>query len=150
MSYNPALSGGDNAFCFLTGVTSAGNNNATPDTMEPGTTPWITLPPAATSAMSTTGAVLFRGVPSSSANCQARFGDSMTGSTAYYEQGNILVIPTNIAAGYGVERSDDEMVLYRSASASIKIQMLERLVASGVTGPSWESTYPRYFAFRMG
>ena len=148
MSYNPALSGGDNAFCFLTGVTSAGNNNATPDTMEPGTTPWITLPPAATSAMSTTGAVLLRGVPSSSAVCQARFGDSMTGTNDLYEQGNIFVIELSPTAGYGVERSDDEMVLYRSAAASIKIQELGRITA--IPGPSWESTYPRYFAFRMG
>ncbi len=148
MSYNPALSGGDNAFCFLTGVTSAGNNNATPDTMEPGTTPWITLPPAATSAMSTTGAVLLRGVPSSSAVCQARFGDSITGTNNLYEQGNIFVIQNISTAGYGVERSDDEMALYRSSSAVIKIQALERLTS--IAGPSWESSYARYFAFRMG
>lgn len=149
MSYNPALSGGDNAFCFLTGITSAAQNNATPDTMEPGTTPWLTLPPAATSAMSTSAPVLFRGVPSVTANCNARFGDFYQ-SSAYYEQGQILVIPTNIAAGYGVERSDDELVLYRSSSATIKIQWLERLVASGVNAPNWEQTYTRYFAFRMG
>ena len=147
MSYNPALSGGDNAFAFLTGVTSAGNNNATPDTMEPAATSWITLPPAATSAMSFNAAVLFRGVPSSSTDCMARFGDSGA-STSYFEQGNIMVIPLSPTAGFGVERSDDEMVLYRSSAAAVKIQMLERFTSQ--TGPSWESTYPRYFAFRMG
>ena len=146
MSYNPSLSGA-NAFCFLTGAKSAGNNNATPDTMEPANTSWVTLPPAATSSMSFSGSVLFRGVVSSSTECMARFGDVLA-TNSYYEQGNIANIPLISTAGYGAERSDDEMVLYRSGASSIRVESLERFTTQ--TGPSWESTYPRFFAFRMG
>ena len=147
MSYNPTLAS-ENAFAFLTGAKSAGNNNATPDTMEPANTGWLTLPAAATDGLALAGSVLLRGILSSTQLCQCRVGD-FNASSNFWEQANLKIVRSGFGDGTGAEVSDDEVVLQRE-NATVKIQMLERYSSLLYTGPSFDATYPRFIAWRMG
>ena len=147
MSYNPTLAS-ENAFAFLTGAKSAGNNNATPDTMEPANTGWLTLPGSATGGLALAGSVLLRGIVSSTLLCQCRVGDSNS-SSSFWEQANLKVVRSGTTDGTGAEVSDDEIILQRE-DATIKIQMLERYTSLNYQGPSFDATYPRFLAWRMG
>jgi len=147
MSYNPTLAS-ENAFAFFTGAKSAGNNNATPDTVEPANTGWVTLPGAATDGLALSGSVLFRGIVSSTLLCQCRVGDS-NASSNFWEQANLKIVRSGTGDGTGAEVSDDEIILQRE-DATVKIQMLERYTSLHYIGPSFDATYPRFIAWRMG
>jgi len=147
MSYNPTLVS-ENAFAFLTGAKSAANNNATPDTMEPANTGWLTLPAAATDGLALAGSVLLRGIVSSTLACQARIGDSNQG-TNFWEQANLKIVRVGTADGTGAEVSDDEIILQRD-NATVIIQMIEKYNSINYLGPNFDATYPRFIAWRMG
>lgn len=147
MSYNPTLAS-ENAFAFLTGAKSAANNNATPDAVEPANTSWLTLPGAATDGLALAGSVLLRGIVSSTQLCQCRVGDS-NASSNFWEQANLKVVRSGFGDGIGAEVNDDEVILQRE-DATIKIQKLENYSSQIYTGPSFDATYPRFIAWRMG
>lgn len=147
MSYNPTLAS-ENAFAFFTGAKSAANNNATPDTVEPANTGWVTLPGAATDGLALSGSVLFRGIVSSTLLCQCRVGDN-NASSNLWEQANLKIARSGFGDGLGAEVSDDEIILQRE-NATIKLQMLERYSSLIYTGPSFDAAYPRFIAWRMG
>jgi hypothetical protein len=145
MSYNPAIAS-ENAFAFLTG--SKSTSNATPDTMTPANTSWLTLPPTPADGLSFDGTVLLRGLVSSSQLCQCRVGD-FNAAANYWEQANLKIVRSGTTDGLGAEVNDDEIILQR-VNATVKIQMLERYSSFTYTGPTFEGTYPRFLAFRMG
>tara|TARA_R100000951_G_scaffold44372_2_gene37431 strand:- start:4059 stop:4505 length:447 start_codon:yes stop_codon:yes gene_type:complete len=147
MSYNPTLAS-ENAFAFLTGAKSAANNNATPDTVEPANTGWLTLPVAATDGLALAGSVLLRGIVSSTQACQARIGDNNQANNIW-EQANLKVARSGTTDGLGAEVSDDEIILQRD-DATVIIQMIEKYNnVLTAPGPSFDATYPRFIAWRM-
>jgi hypothetical protein len=129
MSYNAGLVT-SNAFALLTGAKS--QTNATPDTVEPAGTGWITVPAGATDGVAFTGAVLMRGILSSTA--------------AYWEQACFYVPTSDANRNWTGEMSDDELCFYRSSGATINVEMLERISSYS---PLFESTLPRFCVWRM-
>ncbi len=146
MSYNAGISGGDTAFALLTG--SKSTSNGTPDTVEPAGTSWITLPSGAADGVTFQGAVLMRGLPSSTTQCKGQIGDD--GSTDYWEHACLYIPRAGATDNLTGEMSDDEVTFYRSAGATIKLVIISQITGTYYPGISFDSVYPRYCAWRMG
>lgn len=142
MSYNAGLVT-SNAFALLTGAKS--QTNATPDTVEPAGTGWITVPAGATDGVAFTGAVLMRGILSSTAATKGRIGDD-NDTSSYWEQACFYVPTSDANRNWTGEMSDDELCFYRSSGATINVEMLERISSYS---PLFESTLPRFCVWRM-
>lgn len=147
MSYNAGISGGDTAFALLTG--SRTTTNGTPDTVEPVGTSWITPPSGVADGVTFQGAVLMRGLPSSTTACKGQIGDD--GSSDYWEHACLYIPRAGTTDNLNGEMSDDEVAFYRASGATVKIVVIaETTSGSTYPGISFDSVYPRFCVWRMG
>ena len=145
MSYSPLLHN-DQSMVLLTGVQST--TNASPTTSSVAV-PWITLPPTNTDGISFDAPVLVRGVIATTNAARGRAGD-YNDQGNYKEQAAVVCIRTNVNDALYAEISDDEVVFYRSSSSTIKPVAIGEWIGSGYSGMSFDSTYTRYLAMRLG
>ena len=150
MSYNPSLVG-QNAMALLTGaIDPNGATNASPDTVEPVDTAWLTLPQNATQGVNFSSPVLFRGFPATNQATRARIGDLNNATPIWREASHMTVYTSSTGIGAGMETSEDEVCIFRSSAAEIKVGQQARYVSQTFVGPSWNATYSRFCAWRMG
>ena len=149
MSYSPNLFGAGyrpEAMALLTGVQSTSNASPTTKDID---VPWVTLPPTTSDGVSFTSTVLMRGVVSATAQCRGRVGDD-NDATNYKEQAGVCIYKFNTFDDLYEEVSDDEVGFWRDAPSTIKVRVFDQWTSSSYLGMSFDGTYTRYFAFRMG
>jgi len=147
MSYSPGLfSGAGEAMALLTGVQSTLNGSPSAVDVD---VPWLTLPPTISDGVSFSVPVLLRGVISATAQCRGRVGDDNDAAN-YKEQSGVCIYRYGTVDDLYEEVSDDEVGFWRSSAATIKVRVFDQWTSASYPGLSFDGTYTRYFAFRMG
>ncbi len=148
MSYRPHQS----AFALLTGAIAPNTtSNASPSDKSTTLASWVTMPTAATEGVTCSTSILMMGFPTSTTACRARIGDLSVSGTTYREACDLTVYGTATNYGLGYDSSDDEILIYRSAPAVVKVGNKQAYTTTVPyqAGPRWDSVYPRFCVWRM-